>query len=729
MAHYTTTIIGDEKKYPNLLSNGNLVESKKLPGGKLKVTWSDPFKKPCYLFALVGGNFDCLEDQEKTPSGRTVKLQIYVEKGNLGKARHAMQALKKSMAWDWENYGREYDLDLYMIVAISDFTAGAMENKGLNIFNAKYILVQPDQATDEDYISVESVIAHEYCHNWTGNRITCRDWFQLSLKEGLTIFRESQFTEDTTLKTVARIREVSRLRGGQFAEDASPLAHPVRPESYTEINNFFTSTIYNKGAEVLRMVRTILGPKAFRKGMDLYFDRYDGQAVILEDLIKMMEEVSGIDLTQFFFWYTQAGTPEVSVKENYDASSHTYQLTFTQKCPPTPGQPTKKPMHIPISMGLLDPSGKELYQGVLNLHKEVDTFTFKDIKQKPIPSLLRGFSAPIKLKFDYTPSQLLFLLKHDTDEFDQWESSQRYIIQAILQMVEQRKNRQAYSISPEYLSALEHVFKTRQASPALISELFTLPSSKYLADQMSTVDVEGIFEVREYVRMKIVEKLKPLFLKYYREKGKYTGEYQFKMERVGERRLKNTALGYLMLLDDPEIRRLALEQFNHSLTQDMTDSLAVLTCFANADVPERDIVLKAFYEQWKNNLLVLDKWFSVQASSKLPDTLARVKALLNHPAFDKKNPNKVYALIGGFCQVNFIQFHQISGEGYRFSADQVIQMDRINPRVAANLAIPFASWKRYDSTRQKMMQSELERILKTDKLSANVFEIVQKALQ
>lgn len=729
MSCYKTTLIADEKKYPNLLSNGNRLESKKLTGGKQSVTWVDPFKKPSYLFALVAGDFECLQDHFTTQSGRRVALEIFVEKGNREKARHAMRALKKAMKWDEEKYGREYDLDLYMIVAVGDFNAGAMENKGLNIFNAKYVLVQPDTATDDDFISVESVIAHEYFHNWTGNRITCRDWFQLSLKEGLTIFRDQSFTEDTFSRTVSRIRQVTALRNTQFPEDAGPLAHSVHPDSYVKINNFYTTTIYNKGAEVLRMIRTIIGNERFRKGMDLYFERYDGQAVTIEDLVKVMEEISGENLTQFSLWYSQAGTPVVEVKEEYDATAQKYTLIIKQSCPATPNQSEKKAMRIPIKVGLLTPSGKEICERVLNLKASEERFEFPSIKEKPIPSLLRNFSAPVRVKFDYSDDALLFLLKHDTDEFNRWEAGQKYFLNLIMRLIDDYNKSISLVLPRGYSENIKYLIEHEQDNGALLSEMLVLPTSKYLADQMNTIDVEGIIAAREFLRLEMGKQLKDVFMDHYLRNQQEGNVDSYEITQVGKRRLKNSCLSYLMIDPDQMTVDIALKQFNQSLSRNMTDALAALLCFANVDVPERDKVLGAFFDHWQNNSLVVEKWLSVQAGSKLPDTLERVRKLLQHPSFNIKNPNKVYSLIGSFCQVNFIQFHNATGEGYKFIADQVIQIDAINPQVAANLAKPLTSWKKHQQKRQELMRKALEHVAAQKNLSANSREIVSKGLQ
>lgn len=728
MALYRTTIFADQKRYPILLSNGNCVDKGSAANGKHWVTWVDPFKKPCYLFALVAGDLEFIDDFFITQSGRRAVLRIFVEKGNLDKCAHAMQAVKKSMRWDEEHYGREYDLDIFMIVAVSDFNMGAMENKGLNIFNTQYILAKSDTATDMDYIHVESVIAHEYFHNWTGNRITCRDWFQLSLKEGLTIFRDQSFTADTTSKTVARIHDVNDLRNSQFIEDAGPLAHSVRPDSYIEINNFYTSTVYNKGAEVIRMQKTLLGDELFRKGMDIYFSSYDGKAVTTEEFVHSMELASGLDLTQFRLWYTQAGTPQVIVTDYYDAAKQVYSLTFKQSCKPTPGQPVKLPFHIPIKMGLLDRQGHELHAALLQLTDVEHTFHFEQINEKPILSLLREFSAPIKIDYQYSDADLLFLFKHDTDGFNRWEAGQRYAVSLIMKLIADYYQKKAFGLPNDYIDALRWICKNGQTDKLLLSEMLTLPAEKYLAEQMDIIDVDAIHQVREWVLLQIAISLKDEFIELYQQNHSIA-PYQFDMVSLGERQLKNVSLAYLTLLADSAYIDLALKQFEHALMQNMTDCLAAFRALSNLNTPAAQQANAAFFKHWQHDALVLDKWFSIQATAKLPDTLASVKQLLNHPAFDIKNPNKVYALIGAFGHRNLVNFHAISGEGYQFLADCVLKLDALNPQIAARMVKPLVDWRRFDQQRQRLMREQLVRILANKPLSNDVFELVSKSLQ
>lgn len=728
MSRYTTTIIADEALYPILLSNGNLIASGKRENGRHWARWEDPFKKPSYLFALVAGHLESVEDFFQTQSGRRVTLRIYVEKGNQDKCAHAMEAVKKAMRWDEEKYGREYDLDIYMIVAVSDFNMGAMENKGLNIFNTKYILARPDTATDIDFIHVESVVAHEYFHNWTGNRITCRDWFQLSLKEGLTIFRDQSFTSDTTSKTAARINDVIGLRASQFPEDAGPLAHPVRPDSYIEINNFYTATVYEKGSEVIRMIQTILGETHFRKGMDLYFERHDGQAATIEDFVKAMEDASQIDLTQFRLWYSQAGTPLLKIQDHYDTEKQVYTLEIQQELSKSPGQTHKKPMHIPVRFGLLDPSGKEIVHDLLQIKQEKEVFRFEKIMSRPIPSLLRRFSAPVKIGYEYSDTALQVLFKHDTDHFNRWEAGQNYAIKLILKLIETHQQGKKLHLPDEFIDGFIYVLQTLD-DKLLLGDMLTIPSEKYIAEFMPVVDVDGIHTVREFVISEVSKQVKNLFWSVYQKNHSEKTPYQFNMQEMGKRNLKNLCLSYLMFSNDADIHEnIGMRQFRHSLANNMTDTMAALRCFTHLQIPLTSIALDEFYQQWKKDSLVMDKWFSLQATSKLPNTLNQVKKLMDHEAFDIKNPNKVYALIGAFCHQNPVRFHAASGEGYEFLAEAVIKLNDINPQIAARMVTPLTSWKRYDDKRQQIMHRQLETILHHKNLSNDVYELVSKAL-
>jgi len=623
------------------------------------------------------------------------------------------------MAWDEKVYGREYDLDIYMIVAVSDFNMGAMENKGLNIFNTKYILAAAETATDQDFIHVESVIAHEYFHNWSGNRITCRDWFQLSLKEGLTIFRDQSFTADTTSKTVARIHDVNYLRNAQFPEDAGPLSHPVRPESYIEINNFYTATVYNKGAEVIRMQKTLLGDKDFYAGMNLYFKNYDGQAVTIEEFVKSMEQASSKDLQQFRLWYSQAGTPVLLVEDSYDPKSKEYLLTIKQ-------QGMQKPMHIPVRVGLLGHQGHELAHELLELKKISQTFTFKNIAEKPVPSLLRNFSAPVKIVYNYSDADLQLLFAHDADEFNRWEAGQKYAVNVILRLIACYQQGKPLELPRGFIAAYEYVLTHYQKDKLLLTELIALPSEKYIAEQMQVVDVDAIHAVRKFLIQEIACELQSLLLDIYQKNYDNAESFQFNMEAVGRRELRNRCLFYLA--KNPEmIEKLCLPQFKQALGKNMTDTLGSLNALLNIDCRERDATLDEFYLIFKEDALVIDKWLALQAASALPSTLSRVKKLTQHPAFDIKNPNKVYALLGAFGQ-NQICFHAVSGEGYQFLADTVKQLDKLNPSLSARMVRPLISWRRYDQKRQALMQQALASLAEQKNISKDLYEIVNKSL-
>lgn len=734
LSRYTTTITADATRFPYLLSNGNLLASGEHAGNRHFATWEDPFNKPSYLFALVAGDFDVLTDIFITQSGREITLKVYVEKGLGDQAHHAVYALKRAMAWDEKAYGREYDLDIYMIVAISDFNMGAMENKGLNIFNTKYVLAEPATATDDDYIHILSVVGHEYFHNWSGNRVTCRDWFQLSLKEGLTIFRDQSFTEDELSLGVMRIRDVIALRESQFPEDAGPLAHPVRPDAYIEINNFYTATIYNKGAEVLRMLQTMLGKALFRKGMDVYFAQFDGQAVTIEDFVKTMEDISGMDLTQFRLWYSQAGTPNVTIEDDYDEHKKRYTLTVRQSTPATPGQENKQALHIPIRLGLLKTDGTSMAlnaQGeseqVLHLTESAQTFQFEHILSRPIPSLFRHFSAPIKWSYPYTDEDLMCLVTHDSDAFNRFEAAQTYAMRVMLNLIRDYQQDNPLEVPEAYINMISQLLTTPTNDPFLLAEMLMLPSEKYIGQQMSVVDVDAIHEVREFVLMTLAQRLQEAWLACYHAHHDVSGEYTFNLQAMGSRQLKNRCLSYLLML--PQHAALGAQQFTASLKRNMTDTQAALTALAHLDSPLRDTVLTEFKQAWQHDALVMDKWFAIQASSKLPDALQQVKKLMRDPNFDLKNPNKVYALIGTFGQRNLVNFHARNGEGYAFLRETVQQLDKLNPQVAARMVNPLTTWKRYDKERQQLMRTQLEIMLQSAKLSPDLYEIVSKSLE
>ncbi len=737
LARFETTIEADRLKFPVLLSNGNLVASGEIEEGRHFATWHDPFPKPAYLFALVAGDLARIEDKFTTLSGREVDLHIYVQHHNREKCRHAMDSLKKAMKWDEEAYGREYDLDLFMIVATDDFNMGAMENKGLNIFNSKCVLAKPETATDTDFQNIMGVVAHEYFHNWSGDRVTCRDWFQLSLKEGFTVFRDQQFMEDMSSPAVERIGEANVLRSHQFIEDSGPMAHPVRPESYVEINNFYTLTVYNKGAEVIRMLRTILGPAGFRKGTDLFFLRHDGQAVTTDDFVKALEDATGTDLTQFQRWYSQAGTPVLSIARCYDPVARTYALTIRQTCPPTPGQPDKRPFHIPLALGLLDKNGRDIplqLSGdgeepdagtrVLELKKEEETFLFINVPREPVPSLLRGFSAPVKVKLELTDDERLFLMAHDGDAFNRWDAGQQLALKIILSLVEDYQQGRPLTLAESFIGAFREILESNMADKAFQAFALTMPAEIYVSDALEVIDPEAVHEARRFVRKTLAEVLKDALLSLYR-RHQDTGPYRFDQEAIGWRSLMNTSLAYLMELEDREIHKMCLRQFEKA--DNMTDVLAALASVANHEGKEREEALAAFYEKWRDDPLVVDKWLTLQATSHLPDTLVKVKALTRHPAFTLKNPNKVRALIGAFA-ANAARFHDASGAGYTFLADHILVLDPLNPQVAARLTSNFTTWRRYDNKRQSLMRAQLERITNTPKLSNDVYEIVSKSL-
>jgi aminopeptidase N len=734
MTIFSTKIVADKTKYPVLLSNGNPVGRGDLSDNRHWVQWDDPFKKPAYLFAMVAGSLKVLEDSFTTRSGRTIQLQIFVEPENIDKCGHAMSSLKKAMSWDEKQYGREYDLDIYMIVAVNDFNAGAMENKGLNIFNAVYILALPKTATDNMYENIEGVIAHEYFHNWTGNRITCRDWFQLSLKEGLTVFRDQQFTSDMTSETVKRIKDVSQLRTFQFAEDAGGMAHPVRPDSYIKIDNFYTATVYEKGAEVIRMMYTILGENSYKKAMDLYFERHDGQAVTTEDFVQVMEDSSGIDLEQFRRWYFQSGTPEITATTKYNKSKQTYTLSLQQKTPPTPGQKHKKPFHIPLGIGLLDQAGIPLTlkiggeeQGtgtVLSLLKEKEDFVFEEIGEKPVLSLNRKFSAPIKLIIEQSDKELILLMAKDEDLFNRWEAAQQLALRIILSRVKTGdKNNQAELIS-QLIAAILMIIKDKNLDRSFVALMMNLPEESYLIDQLEVIDIDGVCRIRDKLRKEIAASLTSELFKLY-DDNLTPGNYRYTTEDAGKRKLKNTALSYLVLLNTDETTEFCRNAYHDA--GNMTDELAALSYLSEVEYSRKQDDLNSFQQRWMDDPLVMDMWFSLQTRSKFTK-VAEVKKLMQHPKFDNKNPNRLRALIGVFCTSNLLNFHHLSGEGYKFLADEVLRIDSFNPLLAARMLSPFSRWHKLDENRERRSREQLERILKHPGVSPNTYEIVTKTL-
>lgn len=737
MSQFTTTITADKARYPFLLSNGNLIEQRDLPGGRHWVRWEDPSRKPAYLFALVAGDFDVLTDTFTTCSGREVALHLYLEKGYADQGDYALTALKEAMAWDETRWGREYDLDIYMIVAVSDFNMGAMENKGLNIFNTKYILAKPETATDMDYVNIQGVIGHEYFHNWSGNRVTCRDWFQITLKEGLTVFRDQHFTEDMTSEAVARIREVNVIRNVQFPEDAGPMAHPIRPESYMEVNNFYTPTVYRKGAEVIRMVQTLISKETFRKGLDLYFSRHDGQAVTTEDFIQAMADASGRDLGQFQRWYQQAGTPQLTVTSQYQPEKKTFTLTVKQTCPPTPGQTEKAPLHIPLSVGLVTDQCRDLalrLEGeskacaattrVLEVTEPTQSFTFVDVPSKPIASLLRHFSAPVRLDYDYSNDDLAWLLQCDKDPFARWEAGQKLATRAIFALVSDIEAQKPLLLSPAYSWAMNTVLQHMPEDLAYASQLLGLPSLQYLMTQMEKVDMDALQQAHQFAMRSLAQVLEPQLLTLY-EAHRSDGPYVFSVAHMGRRAFANQCLTYLLATEKAPYFDYAYEAFTRA--DNMTDAYGALFALNNHETPLRAKALAAFYDRWQKAPLVVNKWLTLQASATLPDTLKTVRSLMQHPAFDIKNPNNVYALICAFG-ANVASFHDASGDAYRWVADQVLHIQAANPQVAARVIQPLTYWQKMDVGRAEQMRAALEKIKAAPGLSPDIYEVVCKSL-
>ena len=737
MSRYTVTLHADATALPRLLSNGNLVASGAEPGGRHFARWEDPFPKPCYLFAAVAARLDLLEDHFTTRSGRRALLQVYVEPGKLDQAGYAMECLKRSMRWDEDTFGLELDLERFMIVAVGDFNMGAMENKGLNIFNTRYVLARPDTATDTDYLNIDRVVAHEYFHNWTGNRVTCRDWFQLSLKEGLTVFRDQEYGADVWSRAVQRIQEVRGLRAAQFAEDAGPMAHPVRPSAYMEISNFYTATVYEKGAEVVRMIHTLLGSQGFRRGMDLYFARHDGQAVTCEDFVKAMEDATGTDLTQFRRWYEQAGTPRLRVDTQWDPAAGSLTLEIVQSCPPTPGQPHKQPLHIPLAVGLVGEDGTDLplrlegeaqAQGttrVLHLREPAQRFTFIGLSQRPVPSLARGFSAPVVLDWEADDDDLLRLMASDSDPFNRWEAGQKLAAELILRQVQRHQNGLALEVPTAFEAAMDQVLAGAAADPAFAAELLALPSEAWVGQLMEVWDPEAVHAVRRGLRGRLAETLKDRLWSTWRAMA-VTGPYRPDPASAGRRALRNACLGLLMELEDDTVRAVCLAQWQGA--DNMTDAMAALTALAGTDCPERERALADFHGRWRHEALVLDKWFTAQATSRLPGTLEAVRALTRHADFDIRNPNRVRALVGSFCQGNPLHFHAADGGGYEFLAEHVLALDALNPQVAARLLRAMDRWRKFDAGRQACARTVLERIRDHVGLSRDATEVVLRLL-
>ncbi len=745
MSVFTTRIEADKSQFPFLLSNGNLIESGELDKGRHFKTWHDPFPKPSYLFALVAGDFDLLQDTYKTASGREVDLEIYVDKGKLNQCHHAMASLKKAMKWDEDVYGLEYDLNIYMIVAVSDFNMGAMENKGLNIFNTCYILANNNTATDTDLEGVEGVVAHEYFHNWTGNRVTCRDWFQLSLKEGLTVFRDQEFSADMHSRSVKRLEDARLIRTLQFSEDAGPMAHPIRPDSYIEMNNFYTHTVYIKGAEVIRMIHTLLGEEGFQLGMKLYFKRHDGQAVTCEDFVKAMEDANDVDLSLFRNWYSQAGTPEVVVESNWNEGSGDYSLLFHQDCPATPGQAHKELFLIPMRLALFNKKGEMIPlnldetalqdQGliplfateneiVIALTKKQHTLTFHGLSVEPAPSFLRGFSAPVKLQYHYTDDQLSLLLSNDNDSYSNWDAGQLLMTRVILKLTEQLVDNQAIQEPDILASSLGSMLDKAEFDPNLVAMNLKVPELNFLLEQFDEIPFDELIRAHQAVKHFLAEKLYDKLITMYHKAilmVNQGGDHE-----KGWRCLQNACLSLLAVSEKDEIFQLAIIQFNQSTN--MTNALAALKVLAHSESTSKNEILQRFYDHWQDEELVVDKWFAIQATNPNDCAIDDVNQLLQHADFEITNPNKVRALLMSFAKGNLINFHREDGEGYALIADIIIKLNKINPQIAARMAASFNQWRKFDKQRQQLMNIQLKGLIKLDNLSPDVYEIISKAL-
>lgn len=734
LAKFTTKIIANKKAYPYLLSNGNRIEQGEIDSETHYAIWQDPFPKPAYLFALVAGDFDRLQDTFITKSNRKIELDIFVDKGNLERASWAMTCLKNSMKWDEDRFNLEYDLDIFMIVAVDFFNMGAMENKGLNIFNSKFVLAKPETATDVDYLDIERVIGHEYFHNWTGNRVTCRDWFQLSLKEGLTVFRDQEFSADLGSRAVNRIEDVKLLRTVQFAEDASPMAHPIRPDQVIEMNNFYTVTVYEKGAEVIRMIHTLLGEEKFQAGMALYFKRHDGSAATCDDFVAAMQDASGVDLTHFKKWYSQSGTPELTIEDQYDGDKQTYTLTITQRTPATLDQPQKEPLHIPLAIELYQANGKvqpliidqKPVSSVLNLHQATETIVFEQVESRPILAFLRDFSAPVKVSYNYFDEDLIFLVKHATNEFNRYDALQMLLAKAFKADVEHFQKGEKVILSLLMINLFKVILTSKTLDKALIAQLMTLPSEIELSILFDQVDPEAIFEVRKRYLRQLSEALFEDLLTVYHDN--LSDKYELTHAAIAQRALKNSALFLLSFAKEEQIAVNKLVQKQYEQADNMTDCLAALNSATKAQLLCANTLMQDFDEKWHQDGLVMDKWFALQATSPTDQVLAQVKQLLTHRSFSIKNPNRVRALVGTFVMQNQRAFHQPNGKGYAFLVEILTQLNEINPQVASRLIDPLIRFKRYDATRQMLMKLELEKLLALPNLSNDLYEKIMKAL-
>ncbi|HAS6645528.1 TPA: aminopeptidase N [Vibrio parahaemolyticus] len=730
LAKYTTKVIADKATYPYLLSNGNRIAQGEAENGRHWVQWQDPHPKPAYLFALVAGDFDVLRDKYTTMSGRNVDLEIFVDKGNLDRAGHAMTSLINSMKWDEERFGLEYDLDIYMIVAVDFFNMGAMENKGLNIFNSKFVLANDQTATDRDYLGIEAVIGHEYFHNWTGNRVTCRDWFQLSLKEGLTVFRDQEFSSDLGSRAVNRIDNVRIIRGPQFAEDASPMSHPIRPDKVIEMNNFYTLTVYEKGSEVIRMYHTLLGEEGFQKGMKLYFERHDGTAATCEDFVSAMEDATGVDLKQFRLWYSQSGTPTLRVNSEYNAEAKTYALTVEQFTEATQDQAEKQALHIPFDIELYDSKGQiipliingESVHNVLDIKQDKQTFVFENVAEQPVPSLLREFSAPVKLEYDYSDAELIFLMKHATNDFARWDASQMLLAKYIRQNVNNVQTGSEVQLSEDLIDAFRGVLLDENLEPAFIAQVFSLPSINEITGWYKQIDVDAVDTVLNSITVSLSVALEDeLSATYHTLKQ---AEYTIDHAAIGKRALRNQCLQFLAHTDKGN----TLVKAQYEAANNMTDTIAAMSAANSAQLECREELMADYSDKWKHDGLVMDKWFALQGTNPAEDALEKVKATMNHEAFSLKNPNRTRSLIGSFLAANPVRFHDKSGSGYQFAGEILRQLNDSNPQVASRMIDPLLKFRKYDEARQAMIRAELEKLKAMDNLAKDLFEKVTKAL-
>ncbi|EGQ8515475.1 aminopeptidase N [Vibrio parahaemolyticus] len=730
LAKYTTKVIADKATYPYLLSNGNRIAQGEAENGRHWVQWQDPHPKPAYLFALVAGDFDVLRDKYTTMSGRNVDLEIFVDKGNLDRAGHAMTSLINSMKWDEERFGLEYDLDIYMIVAVDFFNMGAMENKGLNIFNSKFVLANDQTATDRDYLGIEAVIGHEYFHNWTGNRVTCRDWFQLSLKEGLTVFRDQEFSSDLGSRAVNRIDNVRIIRGPQFAEDASPMSHPIRPDKVIEMNNFYTLTVYEKGSEVIRMYHTLLGEEGFQKGMKLYFERHDGTAATCEDFVSAMEDATGVDLKQFRLWYSQSGTPTLRVNSEYNAEAKTYALTVEQFTEATQDQAEKQALHIPFDIELYDSKGQvipliingESVHNVLDIKQDKQTFVFENVAEQPVPSLLREFSAPVKLEYDYSDAELIFLMKHATNDFARWDASQMLLAKYIRQNVTNVQTGSEVQLSEDLIDAFRGVLLDENLEPAFITQVFSLPSINEITGWYKQIDVDAVDTVLNSITVSLSAALEDeLSATYHTLKQ---AEYTIDHAAIGKRALRNQCLQFLAHTDKGN----TLVKAQYEAANNMTDTIAAMSAANSAQLECREELMADYSDKWKHDGLVMDKWFTLQGTNPAEDALEKVKATMNHEAFSLKNPNRTRSLIGSFLAANPVRFHDKSGSGYQFAGEILRQLNDSNPQVASRMIDPLLKFRKYDEARQAMIRAELEKLKAMDNLAKDLFEKVTKAL-